>query len=96
MGYRKNDEALECYDKALTTNPRDRLTLHNRLLVLQELEKWDEVVKNCDKILELLPEIRTEILEEKWVSLEPGLARARPLYIDLNPVRHDVLLVVEC
>ena len=60
MGYHRFDEALECYDKALSINPREWGLSFNRLQVLRSMGKCDEVVKDCDKVLEIIPEIRSE------------------------------------
>lgn len=38
-------------------------------MVLQQMEKWDEVVKACDKVLDLIP----QKLGEKITSLDLGV-----------------------
>ena len=74
MGYHRLDEALECYDKALSTNPRHWGSSYNRLQVLFTMGKWDEIVKDCDKALEIIPEIRgekiTSILGSPYFGVE--------------------------
>lgn len=81
MGYHRWAEALECYDKALSLNPRDWGSSFNRLQLLKSMGKWDEVVEDCDKVLELIPEIRGEKITsipgspgiETWDQVESRL-----------------------
>jgi tetratricopeptide (TPR) repeat protein len=69
MGYHKLDEALECYEKALSINPRGLLTLSNKLQVLFRMKKWDEFIKDCDKTLRLVTEARKRTPEEQGPNI---------------------------
>ncbi|MFX0201566.1 MAG: tetratricopeptide repeat protein, partial [Candidatus Hodarchaeota archaeon] len=88
MGYHRLDEALECYDKALSINPINPHSLANKLQVLGRMEKWDEIIKDCDKALELISQERdarardqiesiiNEIYARAWVSKGIPLGRS--------------------
>jgi tetratricopeptide (TPR) repeat protein len=72
MGYHDLEKALYCYDKALSLNPKDFITLVNRVEVLYGMEKYDEIIRDCEKALELLPqESETKAISE-LPSLKPG------------------------
>lgn len=68
MGYHRLGEALKCYDRALSINPRDFESSFNRLQVrrvfgeaarhIEPLEVG--IVEDCDKVLDLIPERRGE------------------------------------
>ena len=75
MGYHRLDEALECYDKALSINPEDFVTFVNKLQVLYKMGKRDEFIKDCDKALELISEARKQTPEGQGPSIP---ARPRP------------------
>ena len=80
MFHDRLDIALECFDKALSINPRHRRSLTKILLVLQEMEKWDELIENCDNFFESIqefcaetPEFRVETPEEMLISMRTPL-----------------------
>jgi tetratricopeptide (TPR) repeat protein len=49
------EEAIECYDKALSVNPYYVVALHNKGKVFSYLEKYEEAIECYDKALEIDP-----------------------------------------
>jgi tetratricopeptide (TPR) repeat protein len=63
MGYHRLDEALECYDKALSINPGEQQALLNRFSLLHQMDLqgmkvWDEIIKDSDKVFKFIAESR--------------------------------------
>jgi tetratricopeptide (TPR) repeat protein len=54
-----NDEAIECYDKALEINPQNADAYYKKGLSLYYLGNNDEAIECYDKALEINPPIRT-------------------------------------
>ena len=52
----KNEEAIECYDKALDIEPEHVNTWHNKGVLLKKLRKNTEAIECYDKVLEINPE----------------------------------------
>lgn len=52
---RKYDEAIECFDKALSIEPKNDDLLFKKSLLLYEICRYSEVLEAFDKILEMDP-----------------------------------------
>ena len=51
-----NDEAIECYDKALEINPQNADAYYKKGLSLSTIEKYAEAIECYDKALEINPQ----------------------------------------
>ncbi len=62
------DEAMQCYDQALEIKPDFTDAAHNKALILQQLQRFDQAIKHCDKVLKSCPNDPT-MLELKGATL---------------------------
>jgi tetratricopeptide (TPR) repeat protein len=51
----KYEEALECFENALASNPNDPDLLNKKGVVLRSMGRYDEAVECFNKSLEMLP-----------------------------------------
>jgi tetratricopeptide (TPR) repeat protein len=59
---KKNEEALSCFDRALTFNPRYVRALNNRGNVLNDLGRSDEAIASYDRALEIDPDYKDALM----------------------------------
>ena len=55
MSNRRYEEALECFDQAVVTDPRYVSAWMMRTSVLWALERWDPALESIDHVLALDP-----------------------------------------
>ncbi|MGH9821976.1 MAG: tetratricopeptide repeat protein [Blastocatellia bacterium] len=57
----RNEEAIDCYDRALQMNPHDELTLYNKGNSLAALGRFDEAIESYDRAIGISP-----LYEDAW------------------------------
>ncbi len=62
----KYDQALSTFDEVITEEPRFFDAIIGKMKVYRELYQWENVIKCCDKILEINPNEITAIEHKIW------------------------------
>lgn len=59
-----SERALDCYDRALSIEPAERVALEGKRRVLTGLERWDELAAHLERCVEVLPDPEEELRRE--------------------------------
>lgn len=85
----KADEAIECYQHVLQSQPNSFETYHNLAEALQQLEQWEAAVSAYQKAIELKPDSAQtyQRLGDAWVKLQQweGVIQSYNKVLDLQP-----------
>lgn len=82
--WKKNEEAIGPYDKALSTNPNDVTALNNKGVELANQRKYEKAMQCFDRVLELDPEDPAVLHNKNFVE-KYGTYRTVANYLEQGP-----------
>ena len=91
----RNDEALECYDKAIQMDPNDEFAFYNKGVLLTDMNRSEEALECYDKVLEIEPDDADALYNKGTILSELGKnEEAEKCFTQVKELESSELIII--